>query len=237
MIAPVPLTLFVLVIAGLSAALAAIMARAMQWGPVASALVMVTWLALTGALPFLFVWLDLGPAGQFPSFALTLVLVVLLGLTKPGHRVVAANGLAWLAAIHVFRLPLEYVLIQWNGAGFMPEQMTWRGDNLDVITGLLAIPAAVVIARDIRPRLIAFAFNALGLAMLVNIIAIVALSSPTPLRALLGGYQTKPDVLVGLYFPTVWIASVAVAGAVFLHVSSLSYLIRQSRHRTSAVPE
>lgn len=237
MIAAVPLTLFLLVIAGLSAALAATIARAMQWGTVVSLLFMVAWLALTGALPFLFAWLDLGPVGQFPSFAVTLALVVFLGLTTPGHLFVTGNGLAWLAAIHVFRLPLEYVLIQWNEAGFMPEQMTWRGDNLDVMTGLLAIPAAVLIALDIRPRLIAFAFNALGLAMLVNIIAIVALSSPTPLKALLGGYQTKPDVLVGLYFPTVWIASVAVAGAVFLHVASLTHLIRQSRHRSSALPE
>lgn len=229
MIAPVPLALFVLVIAGLTVALAKVLARALQWGIVGSVVFGVSWLAVTGALPVVFDDFNLGVAGQFPSFAITLTLVVFLGMTKVGQGVVAANGLAWLAAIHVFRLPLEYVLIQWYEAGFMPEQMTWRGDNFDVVTGLLALPAACLIALNILPRLVAFVFNGLGLAMLVNIIAIVALSSPTPLKTLLGGYQTGPDVLVGLYFPTVWIASVAVAGAVFLHVASLSHLIRR-RH-------
>jgi hypothetical protein len=230
MIAPVSLTLFVLVIAGLSVALATVLARALQWGIAGSVVFGVVWLVVTGALPFVFEGFDLGPAGQFPSFVITLALVVFLGVTKVGHRVAVANGLALLAAIHVFRLPLEYVLIEWQEAGFMPEQMTWRGDNIDILTGLLALPAACVIALNIWPRVIAFVFNGLGLAMLVNIIAIVALSSPTPLKALLGGYQTGPDVLVGLYFPTVWIASVAVAGAVFLHVASLSHLIRHYRN-------
>jgi len=111
----------------------------------------------------------------------------------------------------------------------MPIQMTWRGDNLDIITGLAAVPAAAVIAFDYKPRLVAYAFNILGLAMLVRIIWIVALSSPTPLRNALGGYAAGPDVLVGLYFPTVWIASIGVAGAVFLHVASLAFLVKHRK--------
>lgn len=230
MIADIPSTLFVVVIIGLSATLATVFARASQTGIIRPITGCIAWLVVTGALPFAFDVLDLGPIGQFPSFALTLIFVVFLGVSKLGSSVVAANGLAFLAAIQVFRVPLEYALIQWHEVGFMPEQMTWRGDNFDIVTGLLAIPAAILIMLNFRPRLIAFIFNGLGLIMLVNIILIVALSSPTPLSGIFGGYQTGPDVLVGLYFPTVWIASVAVAGAVFLHVASLSYLIRYRRN-------
>jgi hypothetical protein len=98
------------------------------------------------------------------------------------------------------------------------------------VTGVIALPAAVLIVRSSRPLLVALAFNLVGFGFLLRIIWIVALSSPTPLRDLLSGYETGPDVLVGLYFPTVWIASVGVAGAFLLHVSSLSFVLRRIRN-------
>ena len=150
-----------------------------------------------------------------------------IGLSRFGERLVLANGLAFIAAVQVFRLPLEYVLLLWHRDGFMPIQMTFLGDNLDIITGLMALPAAWVIARSGKPLVAALVFNLIGFALLLRIIWIVALSSPTPLRDLLGGYETGPDVLVGLYFPTVWIASIGVAGAFLLHVASLAFVLRR----------
>ena len=229
MIAPAPLGLFLIVIAGLLAVLVVVFGRASQSGFRMPLIVVLIWVAATGATPFVFQAIGLGASGQFPTFAATLIATIVLALSSVGTRVVAANGLALLAAIQVFRFPLEYVLIVWYDAGFMPVQMTWRGENFDVITGLLALPAAVLIARGFYPNLIAFIFNAFGLAMLVKIIWIVANSSPTPLRQLTGGYETGPDVLVGLYFPTVWIASIAVAGAFFLHTASLAHVLRRIR--------
>ena len=138
----------------------------------------------------------------------------------------AANGLAVLVAVQVFRLPLELVLTQWAREGFLPIQMTYHGDNFDIVTGAIALPAAYLIYKGIWPRQIAWAFNVLGLLKLARIISIVALSTPTPLRAVIGGYDAGPDVLVGLYFPTAWLASVAVMSAMFLHIVSLRCLAR-----------
>ncbi|WP_367877370.1 hypothetical protein [Sulfitobacter sediminis] len=235
MITPAPLGLFLAVILGLVLALILVFARAFPENRTRVTLALLCWIALTGALPVAFAAAGLPATAQFASFAATLLLVMALAVTGTGARVVQANGLALLAAIQCFRLPLEIVLIRWYEAGFMPLQMTWRGDNLDILTGCLALPAALLIARDIRPRAVAFAFNALGLAMLLRIIWIVALSSPTPLRALLGGYEGGPDVLVGLYFPSVWIASVGVASAMFLHLTSLAHLLRSRQTRPAPV--
>lgn len=229
MIPDVPLTLFSIVIAALFLALTIVLARSSERRIARPVILCVAWLSVTGALPFILDVTNLGVAAQFPTFAATLLMTVIFAVSRIGTKVVAVNGLALLAAIQVFRLPLEIALIQWYDAGFMPVQMTWRGDNLDVITGLVALPAAALIAFRYKPRLVAYVFNILGLAMLVRIIGIVALSSPTPLRNALGGYEAGPDVLVGLYFPAVWIASVGVAGAVFLHVASLAFLIKHRK--------
>lgn len=221
------LSLFMAVIVGLSIALAVIFARMWRDAPVIPISGLAAWIVATGSLPFVLTSTGLGAAGQFPSFILTLLLMLALGLSRFGERLILANGLAFVAAVQVFRLPLEYVLLLWHRDGFMPMQMTFLGDNLDIITGLMAIPAAWVIAQSGRPLVAALVFNVIGFALLLRIIWIVALSSPTPLRNLLGGYETGPDVLVGLYFPTVWIASIGVAGAFLLHVASLGFVFRR----------
>ena len=222
-----PLSLFMTVILGLSIALAVIFARMWRDDPIIPIAIFMLWIGVTGSLPYLLVGTGIGIAGQFPSFIFTLLLMLTIGLSRFGERLVLANGLAFIAAVQVFRLPLEYVLLLWHRDGFMPIQMTFLGDNLDIITGLMALPAAWVIARSGKPLVAALVFNLIGFALLLRIIWIVALSSPTPLRDLLGGYETRPDVLVGLYFPTVWIASIGVAGAFLLHVASLAFVLRR----------
>jgi hypothetical protein len=221
------LSLFMTVILGLSIALAVIFARMWRDDPIKPIVLFLLWIGVTGSLPFLLVGTGIGIAGQFPSFILTLLLMLGLGLSRFGERLILANGLAFIAAVQVFRLPLEYVLLLWHRDGFMPVQMTFLGDNLDIITGLMALPAAWVIVRSGKPLVAALVFNLIGFALLLRIIWIVALSSPTPLRNLLGGYETSPDVLIGLYFPTVWIASIGVAGAFLLHVASLAFVLRR----------
>lgn len=229
-IAPIPLGLFMVTISVFAVALGWMLGRMRYQKPLMPISLFLLWLALTGSLPYLIDFTGIGVAAQFPSFALTLVGMLALGVSRFGERLILANGLALVAAVQVFRLPLEYVLLLWYGVGFMPVQMTFMGDNFDIVTGVIALPAAILIARSSRPLLVALAFNLVGFGFLLRIVWIVALSSPTPLRDLLGGYETGPDVLVGLYFPTVWIASVGVAGAFLLHVSSLAFVIRRRRN-------
>lgn len=183
------------------------------------------WVVGTGAVPFLFAAFGIGPELQFPVFAAVLALTIGLATSQVGNRFADVHGLALLAAFQVFRAPLEYVLVIWYEAGFMPVQMTWHGDNLDVVTGIFALPAAVLIWRGLFARMVALVFNLMGIYFLCRIVLIVGLSSPTPLRAFSGGYEMGPDVLVGMSFPSIWIGTVAVAGAFFLHFASLRHLM------------
>lgn len=230
MITPVTsLTLFLITILSLWLAMVCVLVRAF---PAQAGFVIAgagAWLAATGAAPFLYAALGWGAATQIPTLAVLAAMVTALALGAVGRRVVAANGLALLAALQVFRLPLEYVLAQWSAEGFIPVQMTWNGDNFDVVTGALAAPAAALIAVGVHAWWAALLFNLLGLALLLRVASIVALSTPTPLRALLGGYETGPDVLIGLTFPGIWVATIGILSALFLHLASLTHVLRRSR--------
>jgi hypothetical protein len=120
-----------------------------------------------------------------------------------------------LAGFQAFRLPLELVLHRWYREGSMPLQMTYEGHNFDIVTGLAAVAVIVValVRRTDVPRGVALAFNVLGSALLLGVIAIVLQSSPIPLRT----YEGLP-ILLGFHLPYAWIAPVCVAGAMAGHV-------------------
>lgn len=229
MMTPAPIFIFLLIILSVTFGFAVLMQKTFPSQRMRVFGVICLWLCGTGTIPFLFAGLAIGPQFQFPVFAIVLAISVGLAVSHVGYSLIAANGLAIVAAFQVFRAPLEYVLVLWFDAGFMPVQMTWHGDNLDVITGLLALPAALMIRRGTYPGLVTTAFNVIGIFFLCRIIMIVGLSSATPMRSLFGGYETGPDVIVGLTFPGIWIGTIAVAGALFLHIASLRFLMR-TRH-------
>lgn len=180
------------------------------------------WLALTGALP----WLVQGGGGlaQMAGLGAVLLAVLSMALSPYGRRVALGAPLILLVGLQVFRLPMELVLERWWREGFLPIQMTFWGDNLDIIVGIIAPLAAVWAWRCPHIRWPLWLFNIFGLAMLARIVVIVNMSSDTPLRAAFGGYDGGPDVALGLYFPYIWIASVAVCAALFLHVVALRRL-------------
>jgi len=119
MIPDIPLTLFVIVIAAVFAALTIVFARAAKRGIIRPVIFCTAWLLATGALPFILEATNLGVAAQFPTFAATLTVTAALAISPFGRHVVAINGLALLAAIQVFRLPLEIALIQWYDAALL----------------------------------------------------------------------------------------------------------------------
>jgi hypothetical protein len=121
----IPLGLFVITIAVFAVALGWMLGRMWRQRALIPISLFLLWLVLTGSLPFLIDFTGIGVAAQFPSFVLTLVGMLALGVSHFGERLILANGLALVAAVQVFRLPLEYVLLLWYGVGFMPVQMTF----------------------------------------------------------------------------------------------------------------
>lgn len=171
----------------------------------------VAWIAATGLAP---VALANGvPAQAF--FAVLFVAAVAVAFSPVGTRL-SEQPLAALIGVQAFRVPLELVLHDWVATGTAPPQMTWTGDNWDIASGLVAL-AAVPFARS-RPAV--WVANVVGFVLLLNVIRVVATSTPGPLQA-------YPDpILLAFHFPTVWIASVCVVGAVIGHLVTFRALLR-----------
>jgi urea transporter len=120
-----------------------------------------------------------------------------------------------LVAFHAFRLPLELVLHAWYTAGSVPIQLTYAGQNLDLITGVAAvIVGAAALARPAAARPLVWAFNVLGSVLLLNVMRIVVGSLPSPLRT----FTDAPPLLLPFAAPFTWIVPLAVGPALLGHV-------------------
>lgn len=159
----------------------------------------------------------------FAPTALTLVSLNVIALVFAFRPIGLAMGMAlpmggWVL-FHVFRLPLECLLAVWQAAGTIPEQLSWEGQNLDVITGVLALAVGPILLRWPNKKL-AVAFHAVGLGLLFNVARIAILSAPgAPFDVF------AEPVLLAFHFPFIWIVPFAVVTALFTHVIALRALL------------
>lgn len=151
-------------------------------------------------------------------FAGVLIMGFAVGFSSLGGKIAAGVPLMMLVGFQAFRLPLELVLHSWAEQGTIPETMTWSGQNLDVISGCLAIIAAPL---AIRSRAIAWVFNITGGLLLLNVIRVALLSSPIPI-----GWGQQPPLLLALHLPYALIAPICVAGAMAGHIILTRALLR-----------
>jgi len=167
------------------------------------------WMALT-ALPTAAGWLraDAAMPGAPVFLGALLVSVTALALSPLGARW-ARLPLWALVGFQAFRLPLELVLHAWAGSGVVPPQMTWTGANPDILSGIIALSMAPLVTRS---RAAAWVAQGMGVVLLFNVIRVVVQSFDTPLRLY------EHPVLLVFSVPTVWIASMCIAGAWAAHI-------------------
>jgi len=129
-----------------------------------------------------------------------------------GRRIAASSSFAAIIGIQTFRLPLELLMHRAAENGLMPMQMSYSGRNFDILTGILAIPVAILAARSPSPRRVIFAWNLLGTLLLLNIVT-VAIAS-TPIFAAFGQEHLNTWVADP---PYVFLPSILVPAAAFCH--------------------
>ena len=153
-----------------------------------------------------------------PTMLLALVtsfaLAVGLALSPVGKTIATALPLAVLVGYQAFRIGVELILHRAFGEGLIPVQMSFSGRNFDIVTGIAAALVGVWLATGRRSLAIVALWNTLGLALLVNVLSIVLLSSPTPLRV----FMNEPTSVLITHAPWVWLPSVLVVAALFGHV-------------------
>lgn len=186
-----------------------------------SAAVALGWMALTWGLAAsgVFRRWDATP----PPFALLVIAIVILALRlslgRFGARLATGLPLWTLVAVQCFRFPLETAMHALYEQGIMPAQMSYSGRNFDIITGITALVVALIVRRR-QSRALVAAWNAMGLALLLNVVSVAILS--TPRIAFFG-----PDRVSGFvaYPPFVWLPAVMVLAALAGHVLIFRALI------------
>ena len=186
-----------------------------RWLPY-TALCGLAWLGFTAALAARG-WVgefDARPPHFFVLMLPTAIATVALALSPFGARLAGRTGWPALIGFQVFRLPVEWVLASLAGAGIAPPQMTLHGWNFDVLTGLSAPLVAWLAGQDRLGVRGLVAWNALGLALLANVVTIAVLSTPTPLRA----FANEPANTFVAAWPWVWLPSFLVPAALLGHL-------------------
>lgn len=174
---------------------------------------LLAWLALTGGAAaegwFRF--------GTFPPriavvLAAGLILTFALAFTGWGRTTLQMAGLPLLIGFQSFRILVEIFLWWGHREGLVPVQMTWEGRNFDVLTGLAALPVAWLAARGVASRLLITLWNAIGAALLLNIVTVAILSMPTPFRVF-----SPPNLFVA-EAPFIWLPALLVTSALMGHL-------------------
>ncbi len=151
-------------------------------------------------------------------FAMTFAVV----FSPLGRRLASEVPLWALVGFQAMRLPLEVVLHGWSDGPLVPVQMTWSGQNLDVFAGITALLLAPFVQRS---KGLAWLSQGVGIVLLANVLRVVVLSVPTPLRAF------DEPLLLPFSVPHVWIAPVCVGGALVVHGLTVRKLLQRPADR------
>ena len=136
--------------------------------------------------------------------------------SKLGKKVNEQVSLMAIVGLQAFRLPLEMYMHEASERGIMPQVLSYRGLNFDIITGIGAIVLLLIwMVRGEVSKALIWIWNVFGLACLAMIFFIAVSSSPV-LRAW-GDEPEKVNSWV-LYFPYIWLPTVLVVIAVVSHL-------------------
>jgi hypothetical protein len=154
----------------------------------------------------------------------TLALPVLLAFSRTGQRLASATPVALLVGFQSFRFPLELALHRAAAEGTMPPQMSYSGNNFDILSGLTALLVGTLAAFGYAPRWLLLAWNTLGSALLLAIIVIAVVSMPA-----FQAYGSEPAVVNTwvAFFPFVWLPAGLVSSAILGHLLLWRRLLSQ----------
>lgn len=153
-----------------------------------------------------------------------LLVTVALFTTTKGRAFIDRMDLKTLTLLHALRLPVETVLFWLFIHKAMPELMTFRGRNLDIISGITA--PLVYYFGYVKPVLgpkFMLAWNIICLSILLFTVGNGVLSAPGPFQQF--AFE-QPNIAV-LYFPFVWLPGIVVPLVYIAHLASIRRLLQQ----------
>lgn len=152
-----------------------------------------------------------------PPFVILALAIVAIGVIIPlsplGARLIRGLPLWALVGFQVFRFPLELLMHRAYVEGVMPVQMSYSGQNFDILSGVTAGILGVWLYYGRVPRWVVAVWNVFGFVLLSVIVTIAILSTPV--------FRTFGDDRLNVfvtYPPYVWLPAIMVTAALMGHV-------------------
>lgn len=165
------------------------------------------------------------PPRFFIVVLIPMIALVWIAFSKNTTEILQYVPSQWLLYIQSFRFFVEILLWLLFLDHLVPEQMTFEGRNLDMITGILAPIAGLLMVKLTKYKeVVAILFNIVGLALLINIVSVSILSAPTPFRM----FMDEPANTIVTHFPIVFLPGILVPIAFYMHFFSLKQLLMKS---------
>lgn len=154
-----------------------------------------------------------------------MVTIILLMTTTGGKQFVDSLPLANLTWLNTLRIPVEVVLYWLFLHKAVPELMTFEGRNYDILSGLTApFIAYFGFTKGNVSRRLLLGWNLICLGLLLNIVTIAFLSTPTPLQQF--AFE-QPNIAIA-YFPFSWLPTFVVPVVLFGHLTSIRQLLKSA---------
>jgi hypothetical protein len=168
---------------------------------------------------------SLFPFNFAPVLFIPMVTIVSLlfskGLGEILENIVPEN----LIRLQVFRLFVEILLWMLFMETLIPGQMTFEGRNFDILAGVSAPIISLLLSQKKLSNTIAIIWNLMCFGLLINIVSIAMMSTPTPIRV----FMNEPSSSIVGQFPISWLPGFLVPLAYTLHFFSLKQLLAERK--------
>ena len=158
------------------------------------------------------------PPRIFISILIPAVAITLFSFSPTGIHLLRAVPAYQLILMQAFRIGVEFLIWYSFIQAKLPVQMTFEGKNLDIFSGILALPVGYYIWKNKKNRSAwVWVYNLLGIGLLLNILIVAVLSFPTPFRY----FTNEPSNIIISTFPYILLPGLLVPIAIAMHVFSL----------------
>lgn len=161
-----------------------------------------------------------------PQFTLIFAGIILITVHLYRYLRQTKLNLRYALLIHSLRIPVEWSLDRWCQEGLVPELMTHRGWNFDILLGFSALTLWISgsFLKVKWGNSLFMIWNIAGMISLCCILTLAILSSPLPLQCLA---FDQPNIAV-LKFPYIFLPACIVPIVFLTHLLTISQLRRKS---------
>lgn len=150
-----------------------------------------------------------------------ILLIIVAFATRKGRLIIERISLKNLTWFHIVRIPVEIFLFLLFKEKLVPQEMTFEGNNFDILSGISApIIALIAFRKNKTNRKLLLIWNVVCLLLLAIIVSTAVLAVPSPFQKI-GLEQANVAVL---YFPFVFLPALIVPLVLFSHLAAIYQL-------------